>query len=73
MNMLSSDDLVASVNSVIRIILIKLKNLQDKYGLVFDTLDPFNEPTTSFWQAFNMNQEGCHFNRDSINIILPKL
>ena len=36
----------------------------DEYGIVFKTLEPFNEPNTSYWGA-NGGQEGCHFDYSS--------
>lgn len=36
------------------------KFYKDSFNLEFKTLDPFNEPNTSFWGA-NGGQEGCHF------------
>ena len=36
------------------------KHYYDEYGIVFKTLEPFNEPNTSYWYASGV-QEGCHF------------
>ena len=36
------------------------KHYKDEYGIEFVTLEPFNEPNTSYWSA-NGGQEGCHF------------
>lgn len=36
------------------------KHYKDTYGIEFATLEPFNEPMTSYWGA-NGGQEGCHF------------
>ena len=36
------------------------KHYKDVYGIEFKTLEPFNEPNTSYWGA-NGGQEGCHF------------
>ncbi len=36
------------------------KHYKDEYGIEFLTLEPFNEPNTSYWSA-NGGQEGCHF------------
>lgn len=45
------------------------KHYKDEYGIEFKTLDPFNEPMTSYWGA-NGGQEGCHFDVSSqINMI----
>ncbi|KAK9790933.1 hypothetical protein WJX73_002148 [Symbiochloris irregularis] len=44
----------------------------EKHQLTFRTLDPFNEPDTTYWWAGN-NQEGCHFDPATQNVILQKL
>jgi galactan endo-1,6-beta-galactosidase len=35
------------------------KTFQDKWGIRFETVDPFNEPTANWWKA-DGTQEGCH-------------
>lgn len=40
------------------------KHYKDEYGIEFHTLDPFNEPQTSYWGR-NGSQEGCHFDISS--------
>lgn len=40
------------------------KHYKDEYGIEFVTLEPFNEPNTSYWSA-NGGQEGCHFSFSS--------
>ena len=40
------------------------KHYKEEYDIEFKTLEPFNEPNTSFWYA-NGVQEGCHFGFDS--------
>lgn len=40
------------------------KHYRDEYGIEFRTLDPFNEPQTSYWGR-NGGQEGCHFDISS--------
>lgn len=40
------------------------KHYKDEYGIEFRTLEPFNEPMTSYWGA-NGGQEGCHFDYSS--------
>jgi galactan endo-1,6-beta-galactosidase len=37
------------------------KEFQSRFGIRFETVDPFNEPTASWWKA-DGTQEGCHFN-----------
>lgn len=41
------------------------KHYKDVYGIEFKTLDPFNEPMTSYWGR-NGGQEGCHFDVNSM-------
>ena len=36
------------------------KHYRDRYGIEFKTLEPFNEPTSSYWY-YQGSQEGCHF------------
>lgn len=49
---------------------------KEEYGIEFKTLDPFNEPQTSYWN-YKGSQEGCHFDIASqieiIKILYPKL
>lgn len=40
------------------------KHYQDEYGIIFRTLEPFNEPVTNYWKA-NGGQEGCHFSTNA--------
>ncbi len=37
---------------------------KERYGIEFRTLEPFNEPNTSYWPA-NGSQEGCHFSAEA--------
>ena len=52
------------------------KHYKDEYGIEFRTLDPFNEPLTSYWGR-NGGQEGCHFDVESqiafLKILYPIL
>jgi len=49
---------------------------KDSFNLEFKTLEPFNEPVTSYWSA-NGGQEGCHFSTSSqvpfLKILAPVL
>ncbi len=49
---------------------------KNEYGIEFKTLEPFNEPQTSYWN-FMGSQEGCHFDIatqiEIIKILYPKL
>ena len=47
-----------------------VRHFSDNHNITFATLDPFNEPSTNYWWAGNV-QEGCHFDRASQNAFLP--
>ena len=38
------------------------KHYKDEYGIEFKTLEPFNEPTSRYWNYMG-SQEGCHFDK----------
>ncbi len=46
------------------------RRAKDHWGIAFTTLDPFNEPTASFWYA-NGKQEGCYIGHAAQAAILP--
>ncbi|HUW08514.1 MAG TPA: glycoside hydrolase [Anaerolineae bacterium] len=46
-----------------------VREYRDRYGVVFDTLTPLNEPCAVWWTQGN-NQEGCRFTVDKQQIIL---
>lgn len=48
------------------------RHYKDEYGIEFRTLDPFNEPMTSYWGAGG-GQEGCHFDVSSQSAFLKVL
>lgn len=48
------------------------KRAKERWGIRFDTVEPFNEPLSSWWHAGN-NQEGCHFSVDAQCAVLPRL
>lgn len=52
------------------------RHYKDEYGIEFRTLDPFNEPLTSYWGAGG-GQEGCHFDLasqvDMLRVLHPVL
>ncbi len=49
---------------------------KDSFNITFKTLEPFNEPLTSYWKNLG-GQEGCHFDVSSqidlLRILYPKL
>ncbi|MGN0233056.1 MAG: glycoside hydrolase [Bacteroidaceae bacterium] len=52
------------------------KHYRDEYGIEFKTLEPFNEPLTSYWGCSG-GQEGCHFDTQSqvnfLRVLAPVL
>lgn len=52
------------------------KHYKQEYGIEFKTLEPFNEPNTTYWGA-NGGQEGCHFSPatqvDLLRVLYPKM
>jgi O-glycosyl hydrolase len=49
-----------------------VKHYLEKYDLLFQSLDPLNEPISSYWKYGN-GQEGCHFDHSTQNTIITKL
>ncbi|MDO5571970.1 MAG: glycoside hydrolase [Bacteroidales bacterium] len=49
---------------------------KDNYNIDFRTIEPFNESTSDYWNAFG-SQEGCHFDAETqvkiINILYDKI
>lgn len=37
------------------------KYARDNWNINFNSVDPFNEPVTSYWSGLTGTQEGCHF------------
>ena len=48
------------------------KYARDHWGITFTSVEPFNEPTSSYWHA-NGKQEGCHFSHEAQAAMLPLL
>ncbi len=52
------------------------KHYKETYGIEFRTLDPFNEPYSSYWTCSG-SQEGCHFSPASqvkfLKVLYPML
>jgi O-glycosyl hydrolase len=46
-----------------------VKHFRDTWGITFQTLDPLNEPSSSWWHEYG-NQEGCHFDPDKQNELI---
>ena len=49
-----------------------VKHYKDKYGIVFRTISPVNEPFSNWWKM-NGNQEGCAFSQDDQEKIIREL
>ncbi|MBC7660500.1 MAG: beta-1,6-galactanase [Chitinophagaceae bacterium] len=45
------------------------KHAKDSWGINFESVEPFNEPTANWWTDFN-NQEGCHFDPETMTTII---
>lgn len=48
------------------------KRAKDRWGITFTTVEPFNEPISSWWFA-DCKQEGCHFTRKEQAALFPLL
>jgi galactan endo-1,6-beta-galactosidase len=48
------------------------RQAKDRWGIEFTSVEPFNEPSTDYWNAQG-KQEGCHFSRKTQAKILPLL
>ena len=38
-----------------------MEHYKNEEGISFQSVDPMNEPATSYWGAYSWKQEGCHF------------
>jgi O-glycosyl hydrolase len=47
-------------------------HFRNNWGLTFQTIEPFNEPSASNWRRFN-NQEGCHTSRAQQRAVIVRL
>ena len=45
-----------------------VRHFRDSWGIVFRTIDPFNEPSAGWWCGDN-NQEGCNFKNDQPRLV----
>lgn len=48
------------------------KYAQDNWGITFDSIEPFNEPSSSWWKSSG-TQEGCFIDASSQKVIIPVL
>lgn len=46
-----------------------VKHFRDNWGVTFESLEPLNEPSGSWWKMGN-HQEGCHVDRPHQNIVI---
>lgn len=46
-----------------------VKHFRDDWGVTFDSLEPLNEPSGSWWKMGN-HQEGCHMDRPHQNAVV---
>lgn len=69
----SEDNLAEGQEEVFSLYLSTVvRQLQKQDGIVFDTIDPMNEPWTDYWRAGH-NQEGCHFDHASQRRLIQTL
>ena len=48
------------------------KDLNKKFGVSVDYIEPMNEPDSTWWGANSTKQEGCHFNSGATQISMIK-
>lgn len=48
------------------------RHAADQWGIKFDSVEPFNEPSANWWK-YPQRQEGCHFDINTQQAILPRL
>ncbi|KAI0506516.1 glycoside hydrolase superfamily [Xylaria bambusicola] len=46
---------------------------KNNWGITFNTVEPFNEPASNWWNGRTGTQEGCHFSVATQQDILPRL
>ncbi|RIB22833.1 Glycoside Hydrolase Family 30 protein [Gigaspora rosea] len=67
-----SDNLNSSYYDAYADYLTEVVRWYKEQGLIFRTLDPFNEPTVGHWSEFG-SQEGCSYNCNAMNEITKKV
>lgn len=50
-----------------------IKHFRDDWGVTFDTVSPFNEPSTPLAWTAGGSQEGCHYDLDKQNQLITEL
>ena len=45
----------------------------DNWGFSFTSVEPFNEPSSSWWTGRSQTQEGCHFGVSAQKAVIPYL
>lgn len=48
------------------------RHARDAWGISFDSVEPFNEPSAGWWSAQG-TQEGCHFDRSTQETVIENL
>lgn len=46
---------------------------KENWGVTFESVDPFNEPSASWWKGTSGTQEGCHFDVSTQAAVIPLL
>lgn len=44
---------------------------KDNWGITFDSVAPFNEPSADWWKGTTGTQEGCHFEVATMATVIP--
>lgn len=46
---------------------------KNNWGVTFESVEPFNEPSASWWKGTTGTQEGCHFDVSTQAAVIPSL
>jgi galactan endo-1,6-beta-galactosidase len=49
-----------------------VRHAADQWGTKFTSVEPFNEPSADWWK-YPGRQEGCHFDRNTQQLVIPML
>lgn len=67
----TSDNLQAWSQSSFAIYLAEVaKHAKDSWGITFESVEPFNEPSAAWWKSTG-TQEGCHFEVATMAAVIP--
>lgn len=46
---------------------------KNNWGVAFESVEPFNEPSAGWWKGTSGTQEGCHFDVSTMAAVIPLL